>query len=344
MRSLILCLVAILSWTACSEKFELFAPAKDIYIVYAILDADADSQFVRINKAYQYEGDAYEYAAENDLSVKGLTVKIKGGDRIWQASQIDSVYKSEGSDIFLPWHSLYYIDTSDSLELDPDLQYTIEITSANDPDLFLTAQCWIPARPDILSPRINGSGWQPRCLSRVPFEDSTEVIFDTEGRDHAMRYELKIEMTYQVDGESKLYRWGPTRLFSESVDCAGGSVICYKIGSPVVMQGLRFRMNDPDKKYTYQNTPQCDQQARDLPNDLFVQVTAIDSALSKYIIVNDPVYTSFNTVRREYTNLSGTVSAIGIFSAVAYDQVPILLTECAEYELRLGEFSNDPCQ
>ena len=59
-------LIALTSFNACSTKVELYADYKDIPIIYGLLDASADTNFVRINRAFSGSNDhpinAYEVA------------------------------------------------------------------------------------------------------------------------------------------------------------------------------------------------------------------------------------------------------------------------------------------
>src|SRR5574344_1883266 len=55
-------------FNACSTDVDLYADYKDITIVYGVLDADADTNFVKINKAFLGPGDATHISQIPDSS------------------------------------------------------------------------------------------------------------------------------------------------------------------------------------------------------------------------------------------------------------------------------------
>jgi hypothetical protein len=76
-----------------------------------------------------------------------------------------------------------------------------------------------------------------------------------------------------------------------------------------------------------------------------IEVVAIDTILYRYMTANDPGYFNINTIRREYTNISGSADAVGIFGSKATDRGPVALTPCAQHLLRLnGFFDPEACQ
>ena len=65
--SLILMLTAVATlFFSCSTDFDLKADWKDIAVVYAILDPTDTAQYVKLNKAFLGDADAYEMAQESD--------------------------------------------------------------------------------------------------------------------------------------------------------------------------------------------------------------------------------------------------------------------------------------
>nr|MDQ3100708.1 hypothetical protein [Bacteroidota bacterium] len=66
MKKFLFLLVAATVLLGCSTELEVNAPYKDITIVYGLLNQREDTHFVKINKAFLGEGDAYQYAAIQD--------------------------------------------------------------------------------------------------------------------------------------------------------------------------------------------------------------------------------------------------------------------------------------
>ncbi|MBK7150108.1 MAG: hypothetical protein IPH78_15250 [Bacteroidetes bacterium] len=52
--------------SGCKQDFDITSPYKEITVVYALLNAKETTHYVRIQKGYQIEGDAYAGAAVGD--------------------------------------------------------------------------------------------------------------------------------------------------------------------------------------------------------------------------------------------------------------------------------------
>lgn len=325
-------LILLASLMGCSETFELFAPERDIWAVYGVLDTKSDSQFLRISKAFQYEGDAYEYAAENDLSETGLIVTLSGNGFTYEGIEINDIPKDTG--IFLPNTSGYVFHTEGEERLTEGQVYSLTIRSSTNENLFLEAYTRTPPTPRVISP-VTVTSRGVRCLPMLSLSDSLEIYFLTNTNQlssQASQYEIRFTLDYEKNGLSQNYVFGPTRLFSKSVDCnsSGGEVLCYKFRDSVILGGIRSRLNDPAAFYSYDSFPRCGAIFDELPETFQLQVTAIDTFLSNYILANSPRYTNLNTYRREYTNISGTADAVGVFGSIAYHNVPIAMDPCSQ--------------
>lgn len=64
----ILCLPFMALFSACSTDIDLYADYKQVPIIYGLLDANADTNFVKITRAFYVEGDAYQVALNPDSS------------------------------------------------------------------------------------------------------------------------------------------------------------------------------------------------------------------------------------------------------------------------------------
>ena len=56
----------LILFNACSTDVDLYADYKDITVVYGLLDSDADTNFIKINKAFLGPGNAYDIALNAD--------------------------------------------------------------------------------------------------------------------------------------------------------------------------------------------------------------------------------------------------------------------------------------
>lgn len=65
-KTLLGVLAAMIVFTSCSEDIDLSAPYKDLTVTYGLLDADNDTNWIRIQKAYLGDDDALLYAVIPD--------------------------------------------------------------------------------------------------------------------------------------------------------------------------------------------------------------------------------------------------------------------------------------
>ncbi|MEL6842459.1 MAG: DUF4249 family protein [Bacteroidota bacterium] len=206
-------LILFLLSSGCTERVDVNAPYKDIWVVYGVLDPNSDIQNLRIGKAFQVEENAITYAETHDPAVKGLSVRLEGAGQSWKAFEVDSILKGDGD--FGSYTSLYRLETKEGQRLQPGERYTLYISQPDDSSLQLQAQTRIPPEPQLLSPQILGT-FSDRCLMPIAFEDSTNIIFkrkrfnETPGQ--AFRFQISIELDYLENGQPKTYRFGPTRL------------------------------------------------------------------------------------------------------------------------------------
>lgn len=325
---------------ACSESVQINAPYKDIWVVYGVLNPQEDFQYIRISRAFQAEENAYDYAAANDQSVKGLNVMLEdeNGKRL-HAVEIDSVLKDTSDGDFSPYTTLYRFDTSDSGRLQEEKVYRIRVENPLEPAFFLTATTRIPPIPRITAPKTTVTQGN-KCLPIVPVEDSVYVYFNKhrgEARTAAMRYEIQILLNFWENGVQTTYRTRPTPLFNDDVACAqtGDNALCYQFRDGVLITRMKGAFSDQNSRYIFEATPVCGTPWTDLPDFVELQVTAIDTFLSRYIISNDPSYLNLNTIRWEYSNISGTASAVGVFGSVSSDREKVAISPCALYLLGL---------
>ncbi|MEL7529749.1 MAG: DUF4249 family protein [Bacteroidota bacterium] len=325
----------------CTERIDVNAPPKDIWVVYAVLDPQKPTQDLRIGKAFQIEENAFTYAETFDPAVKGLSVKLTGGGESWEAFEVDSIQKGEGD--FTETTSIYRFETEGNRSLQEGVTYKLQVSWPDDSSLQLSAQTRIPPEPKLLSPQIVGV-FSDRCLMPVRFEDTVQVVFkrkaNNETLGEAYRFQLSVRLNYTEDGDPKVYRFGPTRLFSENVGCGnvGGGAVCYEIPGGSVLRGMLSRWSDPMAVYAIDDDTLCGVPA-DLSRFCEVQVTAVDTSLGRYMSANDPFTFNLNTYRPEYTNIEGNASAVGVFGSINYENIPVNLTECARYQLGINPFA-----
>lgn len=322
---------------SCDETFELNAPYEDIYAVYGILDPEADTQFVRISLGFQPESDALEVASTYNGAVGDLEVMLKGNGLEIPGVFIDNILKNDNGD-FGDTTGAYRFGTAGDEALINGEVYILEIRKPDDPEFFLSARTRIPEEPRIISPsRIASQG--EFCLPTVDVEDTVNVLIRKNDRydNLTSHFEVRWLLRYEQEGQRFELTSKPSRIFSANVRCsrAGSGNICYATGNGTVLKDWQQAI--PTEAEGLPVEVRCSQIPIELTRNAEIQVTALDSILAKYVLANDPAFLNLNTIRREFTNVTGTARAVGIFGSIAYDNEPFLLTPCAEFTLGLSQ-------
>jgi hypothetical protein len=345
-------LLSSLLLISCAENIDLYAPEKDIWVVYGVLDPNLKQQDIRVGLAFQVQSNAFEFAENHDPAVKGLQVWLEGEGKRWEAVQVDSIRKDTDSGNFGPYTTVYRLQTEGDHALKPGVRYTLFVASGPEEAAIITATSRIPPAPRLLFPRVLGS-LSDRCLMSVPFEDSLNVVFRKKENlnepGEAFRFQVGVKLSYEKNGQSQTWQFGPSRLFAQNQGCgnAGDAVLCYYYPPGTVMRSMEMVFGDTSAQYSLDQQTDCGLLI-DLDRYLEVQVTAVDSALGQYMVVNDPTTINFNTYRREYSNLQteseSEAGAVGVFGAVNYHRVPIKLTPCGMYRIGFNPFAGpDVC-
>ncbi len=329
-------LAAVLGLSACEEAVQPFADVPDGWVVYAILDPTADTQFVRVSRFFQYEGDAFAYAQNRDFTVPGLKVTLSGGGR--QLEAVGGPSRRSGAGDFGPDLYIYRFVTTDSARLLEGEAYTLEVRQPDSPQFLLHGRTRIPYRPRVVGPSLVSQFPVGRfCLPVVDFSDSLRVIFQPQAAGRPAYwggFEVSITVDYAENGTPKRAVFGPSRLFT-SDDCSASGLLCYRIDAGAFASVLLGKGWNRSANPVYQTEPQCGS-FNELSRAVQVRVTAADSALSTYLTLNDYRQFSLTDYRREYTNLRGSAQVAGIVGSVAYQNVPVRLDACTEYRLGLN--------
>ena len=120
-RFLILCIPFAVMFYACSTDIDLYADYKEIPIIYGILDAHADTNYVKITRLMSVEGDAYLTATNPDSSYYPgkLDVRIVeycNGDSLREiVLDTITIHNKEQGVFYAPDQKLYY--TTERLNL-----------------------------------------------------------------------------------------------------------------------------------------------------------------------------------------------------------------------------------
>lgn len=317
--------------TGCNPQVDVYAPDKDIYIVYGVLDPEAAVQYVTVTKAFQYEGDATLYAAQNDLSARGLRVQLRSDSLTWDATPVE-VYDSVPN-LFSQTTGAYRFETAGATALAGGRRYDLRITKPDDPDFLITAHTVTPSRPRLLQPGepIYSIEQQVFTLPSMEFSEDNEVVFE---KGSGNGFELRVFVEYETADGPKVLRWGPTPVFKSSERCPANEDLgrlCYELQARSVPNVMRsIFAGYPDTVEVY-DTLRVAQTVDSLNRKVWLEVTAVDSFLTTYLTANQPFGFGTNLLmdKPEYTNISGENA--GIFGSIYRQHEYIFLGSCTRW-------------
>lgn len=121
--------------TRCTTDVDLTAPYVSVPVVFGLLDAEADTQWVRINRTWLSDGDQTQIALISDSSeydnsrLSAHFVEIINGIDVRIIELQDTLLqnKDQNGVFFAPEHKAYYADTRLGEALNPDANYRLEL-------------------------------------------------------------------------------------------------------------------------------------------------------------------------------------------------------------------------
>ena len=147
------CLTAVLL-TACSKDFNSNAPYKDATIVYGIINADDDVQYVKIYKGFLTNENAYDVAQIYDSLYYFEKIKVdleeySNGRKIntWRLDTTTAIPRDINGDMSAPKQLLYVIDQP----IDSSKTYKLVITN-KETGRVVTAETTVVGKTIISSP------------------------------------------------------------------------------------------------------------------------------------------------------------------------------------------------
>ena len=117
--------------SACSTDLDIAAPYQENTIVYALLNKDSSTHYLKINKAFLGTGNAFEYAQVPDSSeyqegqLEAVVKAVKNGQVVNTYTLHDTVWAHDPGIFAGPTHKVYYFQA----ELDSSATYRIEATA-----------------------------------------------------------------------------------------------------------------------------------------------------------------------------------------------------------------------
>ncbi len=204
-------LLAAAAMIGCSTELEVNAPYKDITVVYGLLNQRDTIQYIKINKAFLGEGDAYQYAMIRDsneytneqISHKQIHRLNAAGARVETFELRDTTVWREPGDFYSPQQTVYYFqDGPQSVTGDT---FTVFLEQENDYELDLVVKGkQITARTTVVN-SFSISSVNSHPLNLVSFYTTNgfqNYLFKwTSGRD-GKRYEASWRFNYSEVNEN----------------------------------------------------------------------------------------------------------------------------------------------
>jgi hypothetical protein len=337
-----------LGFYACSNDIDLTADYKDYTVVYGLLDPKADTNWVRINKAFLGDGDALQFAQISDsLYYDSLYAYIqaysaagsKVGDSIVLRKMIDYFPKDSG--IFAYDKNILYYTTE---ALNSNLRYLLTIIKPVQQDT--TTASTILCKNFFMS-------YPPNSNTILSFEDqfglnqNPKLTMKWGHDDNSYAYQLGIRFHYKewvasdpgnkVDKVFEYY----FPMFTIYGNGGGFNAEYYDIGTHIVkyevfktdFYGAVKSSIDADPA----GTPSNDLHVRSF-SSLDIIVLQASQELYKYITLNKPSL-SFVQKLSDYTNIS---DGRGIFASRSNSGINGLnLNQQTRDSLSEGQFTKD---
>ena len=298
----------IMVFSSCETDFDLNAPYEKTAVIFGFLDVSADTQYVRIQKTFLGEGDAFDFALIEDSSrFDNVVAKISwvnnSGSTLGTVTLDTITINNKETDgvFFAPNQLVYYVPSS---EITFNENYTYNLSVVADGKEYTSSTRIVEMlSQDIELPLPETIGTNEEVLvtgqpPNVIYQNKT-VRFKT--AENARRYGITVEFKYTEHRTSgEIQRTVVFGLPDQQTDSdEGNETIELDYNSESLYSFIADNViDDPDVIY------------REF-NSLDYVFTLAAEDLHNYILVNEPV-TGIVQERPEYTNING---GIGIFSS-----------------------------
>ncbi|HOI32470.1 MAG: DUF4249 family protein [Bacteroidales bacterium] len=279
-------------FNSCSTDVDLYADYKDITIVYGLLDAGQDTNFIKITKAFLGPGNALEIAKDPDSSnyAQKLNVILQGKKNGADQNPIvlDTITihnKLAGDSIFyFPSQLLYYTTAT----LDPNAQYTLKIEPESKA---------IEAKTDMIA-----SFGVVRPVNFINFASTSATQIEWNSAHGGKRYEVQIIFNYKElrpGNPDTLYKqmfWNLGTRHSQGLD--GGEEMSVSYMGSEFYSRLGQELDD-------------ELNVKRWAGEVLLTISAGGEELSTFIDVNAPS----NSIVQEIPQYTNILNGYGIFSA-----------------------------
>lgn len=300
-RSLFFAGGIVLLMSACSTDLEVTAPYKENTIVYALLDKDSTTQYIKINKAFLGPGNAFEYAQVPDSSeyrddqLEAVVQEVKNGTVIQSFDLHDTLWPHDPGIFAGPLHKLYYF----TAPLDSSATYRLVATAKGN---HITAETPVVAK---MTPSGNILSQPLRLVTPTGTYASPSIrwISAANGRRYDVSYRFRWD---DVVGNDTIPR-DFTQFLGSVVasDNTGGEQLSISLGGEAFFQTVAFRVGtNPGVQ-------------RRIFKGVDILWAVAGPALYNYLQLNSPI-SGLVEERPTYTNVD---NGYGIFSTRRFVEV-----------------------
>lgn len=319
LRTLLLAGIATLLFPACNQDLDVTAPYQENTIVYALLDRDSSTQYVRINKAFLGPDNAFVYAQVPDSTeyqdgqLQAAVQEVKNGAVVQTYALRDTLVPHDPGVFAGPMHKVYCFNAL----LDSSSTYRIAVTAKGNQVSAVTAVVGA-IRPT------SSTIAQPLRLVQIGggFMDQTIRWLSSEnGKRYELSYRFNWDEVSGTDTVRKSFTQSIGTVFSDGL--AGGESMETKMGGEGFFQTVALRMG---------NNPNVTQRIfRGV--DLMWAVAAPD--LNLYMQVASPI-SGLVEDRPVYTNVD---NGYGLFSSRRFKVLHKTLDANSIPELVQGQYT-----
>lgn len=340
-------LFAIVLMNSCSKDISVNADWEDVTVIFGLLDQDLDTQFVKINKAFLGDADAYSMAQVRDSSeYSNITATVeewKDGTLIktFTLGEYEVTDKEEGI-FYAPNQTVYYFTKNGRLDSLASYKLKVIVNPGTAKEKTVTSETEI-----IDDVRFGGQylRWTDKGSAKISldFASGTEVLdqtFNILTQPNAKRYEVYgvFEYTEVVNNGSgnvstvKSFEYQIAEKIASNSD--GGLEI------PITMSGEQFFQLVGDNVLSIEDTD--DNIVKRIVGDGSFKIRTVVAGddLNTYMEVNEPS-SGIVQDKKEYTNVE---NGIGIFSTRTSNLGSIRLSQSTIKELMYGELTSKLAQ
>lgn len=339
-------LCAILS--SCDSDVELEAPYKNTPIIFGVLDFTADTQFVRINKAYLGSGNADEYAQVRDsVEYKPEEVEAwlykKNGSNTVDSIQLERIVKpSRDPGVFFNTDIAFYY--TDQTLFTPSEIEQIQSTSQNANWRY---EMVAHIKGDTYRAETNFPDCRDADLSRPPSPPTRVAFYNNDNFQNVQAKFTKRANTARYQGQIR-FNFDYLR---EDGSAVTGEYIDFQLGV-INNQGTNNETEEATFSFNSENWfTFVGERVKAIPGirkvqmaNLEFRLTGGNEILSTYINLAQPI-SDFTPVTATFSNFDN--GAIGILGSRRTMVKEFRITEGSLEELNINEFTtfgvNNPC-